>query len=1143
MNGLLVKKRSDKTHTFPKPPPGLNIVSGTRTASSGSLNSVSSKIKITTAITNNNNKTISSIRRPSDNLLQQMLNEADVEDEVEVEEEKEEEGKRINETPSDSSTIRTITINNTAGKGQSGTITSDNTKRNTQSSNGTTNTTTSEEDTDVIDDDDDVDVDVLKARANENGSPLSSNISDTDFDSNTKDITSVVSSHQLTFGSTIKAATINTTEKYTKDRENEEETEEEEEEEVQEMDEIINSLEDVSSGIERQRSFISSSGSSSRSNSISSANNAFITRGIIKGSIQEEEEEEMLYNGGSNPISQKYIFKNATTIGLNKVFNNGNVNNISNVLTSPLKSHGASKNTDNSNSTLTFLNGGGTGKYKNGNASYYYANGTVSGGTPIHTTDIGNAVAGITNTSNANITLTRNMMISSSPGISNTSVGHRNKLAYANKFASKSTPAILNLNAEEPNNSVSYTNNDMPFSNHTQFLTPSQRLRMRRQKSVKSTIRYRERYYEHQEKLDIMNNYENSSEYMHFTPNPRANKIKSTATTTTTNNNGNTNTTSTKNSKTHNIMKLSNNSTTTDFEIWNVPIAASSTSTFLTTMNTSINGKNNSASNNRKTKSLSSSSNATTSISGFPATTATTTSSSSKNLSSTHIQTSPLATPQLPVSQNLDYNCMQPSPIPGVTKKGRELNDFFQKTTNNLTQIYEASSKNYGASQLQKRKIFAESLPLSLKNASDEGFEDLTLVSEDKLQYISNSRPMWLPPKDVSEKTKHDKFIGDAINTASVEQMNRSNNLQKQLIMLGKNQKRLDDILSKGILTKQHYLVELRSMCWESRGLFFSNKGKKNNMLKTYNTLLLNDVIQLLERYQPFEKFTNNDDPQMLKDYPPTKTSEIIRLIQNNIPKYNNSNGNTSIPRNLLKLLQYKSFTIEGILPGDIVLFNHFLYLFDDGDSGTADNTAQEKNNLATIWNITCLLQSTVFNNSNVKLKFEEKIVAPSTSGNVIYRYLSKEASFSKEFNSNVLNWDNLWVIFGRISHDLLQWCLDIIVVNNTAVFYKADHSYYVDKLRKKLESSTHGYNKYEKLWEYWNTKYMVNNYKILLSLVLNVLLNYHFGFNDFNDLRENMDSKFMIIGGSNGNLGFDDDELLLEAGFIKKWLYYYKKF
>lgn len=487
---------------------------------------------------------------------------------------------------------------------------------------------------------------------------------------------------------------------------------------------------------------------------------------------------------------------------------------------------------------------------------------------------------------------------------------------------------------------------------------------------------------------------------------------------------------------------------------WNIPMASIPTTSFLT-------AKNNSKIHHLK-----------------------------KRNNSTPTFTSKMMPPSLTA---LDFFDMPASPIPGI----QNTTDFqyFHDTTQNLTNVYLHSSERLSKSILDERTTSADFLPLNLKRASDNGMEDLVLVSQDKLELMSNSRPSWLPPKDPAEKRAHEDQISKSLSMASIDQLDRSKDRDQRLIRDETNKQKLIILMDRDV-TRNSSLTSLKKIVWETQ-------LPKEFRLKLYNELLQSKVELITKKY--IESFDQLLEVVENMEFPKNKEVEIEKLITNSLR--NKRNSQFKISENLKLMLQVKSVSVQGILPGDELLFHHFLI----------DN---ETESLSQIWNIVNLLQMTCFNDS-CREKYDEKIIYPK---GVISQHLLRDDSFKDEYNGTCLNFITWWNILERMDHDLFMWMIDIIVVNNSQCFktHPVKEEQFVDKN-----------------WEYYRSKKVVTNYKILLSFTLNILLNYHFGYDNLKKLSDLKDPKFCIPIAMD-NL-FDIEEV--NCIFVRKWLHYYKKF
>lgn len=75
--------------------------------------------------------------------------------------------------------------------------------------------------------------------------------------------------------------------------------------------------------------------------------------------------------------------------------------------------------------------------------------------------------------------------------------------------------------------------------------------------------------------------------------------------------------------------------------------------------------------------------------------------------------------------------------------------------------------------------------------------------------------------------------------------------------------------------------------------------------------------------------------------------------------------------------------------------------------------------------------------------------------------------------------------------------------------------------------------------WDVYRDNKVLINYQILISFALNVLLNYHFGFNDLKSLADVKDKNFCIPISEENYLDIDE----INSLFVGKWKHYFKKF
>ncbi|KAL6940790.1 hypothetical protein ACO0QE_004707 [Hanseniaspora vineae] len=735
------------------------------------------------------------------------------------------------------------------------------------------------------------------------------------------------------------------------------------------------------------------------------------------------------------------------------------------------------------------------------------------------------------------------------------------------KFYSTSSLPGKNLSSQ----SIPSSNN-RPLTPHEMTMmqsykmTPSQRLRMRREQnknSVKNSIKYKEFYYDKHESMEKLRDQHGNIQPSQPSP---------------------LNTNPLNNGPLKNIKNMKNKpaSHSDDFLVWNVPVALNSAAFHQSTMMNSKPGKPTSSLQHSTTMGNAAGAHLQT-VGPQP--------SLGKRANSTSVLPS---NPQLSSIQAMHMGEMPASPIPGITTKGDKMNTLYESTTRSLSQMYLNNSKSFSQVQLQTRMNSMDSLPQMVKTAGDEGLEDLKLVSDEKLKNVTSTRPMWLPIKSPREIKKHESELSKTMSMVSIDKLNFNRKLDELPKKIADQKERFDNIINNELqlgtsgksvntINRNSLGQVLQNILWECPNIITLEER-----LATYKKLTYFSLYQTHFGSQIYNRFDDlYNEKYRITEFNPTKLAEIVKLIRLNLVDYTNvseSEESTKIPENLITLIKLKMLTPAGLQNRDIIMFNILLKFYDTGN---------EKSCLETVWELNEVLSLVCFNNSVVE-KFNEKIMSKSGP---VFKYLSVESNFDQEFQASNLKFDNFFHILDKLPKSLTLWVLDVILVSNIIVFKSNNLEHYNKKLVTKLteikltnpsSSSTSSSNKYENmLFEYWNRKYMTKNYKVLIALVLNVLLNYHFGFNDFDDLKKLSSKSYNLLGlpssrsslsldnassssvlkkhlsyrssvssggsrasmssgqgtGGDKQILIDGDEYVLIEGFMKKWLHYYKKF
>lgn len=495
-------------------------------------------------------------------------------------------------------------------------------------------------------------------------------------------------------------------------------------------------------------------------------------------------------------------------------------------------------------------------------------------------------------------------------------------------------------------------------------------------------------------------------------------------------------------------------------QVWNIPMAAYSTTSFLNnTKKRSQNHNNNSSSKQRVVSD--------NFLMNSPSSPTTTSSNQS-------IKTFPRLSPQQ--QQSTVFN-LPMSPIPGISN----VSDFqyLHDTSKNLSTTYIETSNNLSKNLLNKRNKMSHFLPIDIKMASDQGMEDLLLISEDKLNKLSYSRPSWLPPKENTEKILHEREISHNIKRVSLQELNKKKLENYQKYKDEENYKKYLKILNKDNNSiSSSNIKNLKNLIWDtnlSKQIDNNTNDNDEIRIKYYKKMLKNN--ESIETFEKLIKILNKIE------FPNEKEKEINNLIDRF-----NSKDNTKIIEDLRLLLKLKSISQIGLQNGDSIIFYNLLKM------------SNKLINIQEIWGIGNLIQINVFNET-VKEEFDLNVL----KNKIIKNYLIKNGNnqFNNEFNTDCININTWWNIMYYLNHELFMWIIDILII-------------------------------YQR-----NTG---NITKIFYSLLLNVLMNYHFGFNDLITLQQ------LYVTNSNFSIPEPktiDNRQLIKSNkiFIKKWLHYYKKF
>jgi hypothetical protein len=371
-----------------------------------------------------------------------------------------------------------------------------------------------------------------------------------------------------------------------------------------------------------------------------------------------------------------------------------------------------------------------------------------------------------------------------------------------------------------------------------------------------------------------------------------------------------------------------------------------------------------------------------------------------------------------------------------------------------LSRFYEVSSNNYSKRELMKRQKSMPNLPAIVKTASDLGLDDMKLISQEKTNSISSTRPIWLPPKDSKECKKHESAVLKMFeDSARLERLKKEkhnaliNAEHRHIVRWGELNGR--GLLRNTSISEIKKLVfkcpvpdYLRYEVWNSFLKAESGKKKKNS--------------ELLNSYEKFQEL--NEKLQSIPNLPADK----IESLRESISKWKTENYDRFIDLNeekLLELLKLRLISKLGLdFNVDLKLMALLLLKFNQTDT----------------FNMANLAKLNVFNNEVTIKKFNDNLAKNS----IVKKYLQHN-EFSKDLQQ--LSFNKILPILVKISSQRISRSTDDIGDENQIIFQIVD------------------------------ILFIHNDYKSHYALMITILRHYHFGFLDIDDLLSNSDRKITV--------------------------------
>lgn len=122
-----------------------------------------------------------------------------------------------------------------------------------------------------------------------------------------------------------------------------------------------------------------------------------------------------------------------------------------------------------------------------------------------------------------------------------------------------------------------------------------------------------------------------------------------------------------------------------------------------------------------------------------------------------------------------------------------------------ISTFYDSSSRQMIEKDLRERSCMVSGLDGRFAAASNEGLDDTKLISSEKLDQISHTRPLWLPPKDKLEDQQHEREISKVLNQSVKHAEKRKLELAGFEKSKKSNWARLEILSEKSVWKSKHY--------------------------------------------------------------------------------------------------------------------------------------------------------------------------------------------------------------------------------------------------------------------------------------------------------------------------------------------------
>jgi hypothetical protein len=252
------------------------------------------------------------------------------------------------------------------------------------------------------------------------------------------------------------------------------------------------------------------------------------------------------------------------------------------------------------------------------------------------------------------------------------------------------------------------------------------------------------------------------------------------------------------------------------------------------------------------------------------------------------------------------------SPLPGTSS-------FYihNDEAKSISKFYELTNQVYVNSEMAKRQMSQTSLPQMCTDASRRGLDDGKLISNEKLEVLSPSRPIWLPPKSAAESVKHDKDYQKMI----IHIAKREKKLKEEQAKFQEDQTRYKQRWLEFSQSSHSKLVDMQKLC-------FKCSIPDHLRYKIWSDVMFERLDEPLDDYSQLKtKF------ESIKAFPESQLQDIDALTRTLMTKYQKFQKGQELHDKLVNLIQLQMISTKGFHEGDEILFATMLIKFNQIDS------------------------------------------------------------------------------------------------------------------------------------------------------------------------------------------------------------------